>query len=56
MVILFFMRVPLQIAWQIYSFSLMASIRLSIPAFFRLVRVRRFGIAYGNLRVSDFSH
>src|SRR5260370_42477427 len=47
MVILFFIRVPLQIAWQIYSFSLMASITTHYPRIFPFGASPTFWIAYG---------
>src|SRR5258708_16062541 len=47
MVILFFIRVPLQIAWQIYSFSLMASITTQYPRIFPFGASQTFWIAYG---------
>ena len=49
MVILFFLRVPLQIAWQIYSFSLMASManETRYPGLFPFGASQAFWIVYG---------
>jgi len=49
MVILFFLRVPLQIAWQIYSFSLVARVNRGIayPGIFPFGTNQTFWIVYG---------
>jgi uncharacterized RDD family membrane protein YckC len=49
MVILFFLRLPVQIAWQIYSFSVMASIAREArqPGPFPFGASQAFWIAYG---------
>jgi uncharacterized RDD family membrane protein YckC len=49
MVILFFLRIPLQIAWQIYSISMMSSItrQARYPGLFPFGASQAFWISYG---------